>query len=159
MGFLSLLLVVAAAWLVFTGRIQRLTGRDGAMLGLAIVGAVLAARGQTAIGGVPLLISALYATRRFWPRRKPRPVSPPAVDMEALREARALLGVDEDADEVEIRAAHRRLIAKNHPDAGGTQALAEKINEARTLLLRHTGESKGSHLSTSPSPHEPTGSP
>jgi len=164
MGFLSLLLVIAAAWLVFTGRIQRLTGRDGAMLGLAIVGAVLAARGQAVIGGVPLMISALYAARRLWPRRRGgRSGSParsgPGIDPAAVGEARALLGVAEDADETAIRAAHRRLIAKNHPDAGGTQALAEKINEARTLLLRHRNESKGSHSPASDSPQEPTGYP
>ncbi|MGE4411737.1 MAG: molecular chaperone DnaJ, partial [Sphingobium sp.] len=130
MGFLSLALVIAAAWLVFTGRIQRLTGKDGVMLGLAIVGAVAAARGQVLIGGLPLLLSTLYAVRRLWPRRRRRPAPSPAparpAEAAALRDARALLGVDERADEPTIRAAHRRLNARNHPDAGGTQALAER---------------------------------
>ncbi len=162
MGFLSLALVIAAAWLVFTGRIQRLTGKDGVMLGLAIVGAVAAARGQVLIGGLPLLLSTLYAVRRLWPRRRRRAAPSPAparpAEAAALRDARALLGVDERADETAIRAAHRRLIARNHPDAGGTQALAEKINEARTILLRHIQDKKGSHPSPSDSPQEPTGS-
>lgn len=161
MGFLSLLLVIAAAWLVFTGRIQRLSGKDGVMLGLAIVGAVLAARGQTVLGGPPLLIATLYAARRFWPRSPARPAVPrtTGTDPAALGEARALLGLAEGADEAAIRAAYRRLIAKNHPDAGGTQALAEKINEARNILLRHTLESNRSHLPPSGPPQEPTGSP
>ncbi len=142
MGFLALLLVGFAAWLAFTGRLRRLTTLDGAMLGVSIVSAILAARGKPLIGGVPLLLTALYGLRRFSrsaPARRPAPESD-----DALREARALLGVGPDADGQAIRAAHRRLIAKIHPDAGGTEALAKKINDARSLLLRNLTERNGS---------------
>ncbi len=141
MGFLALLLALFAVWLTVTGRLKRMTMMDGAMLGLAIVGAIMAARGRPIIGGAPLLISALYTLRRNMKPRAARstgrPPSPFAEDA-AIREARALLGVDEHADAAQIKAAHRRLIAKIHPDAGGTEALAEKINQARAILLRHT---------------------
>ena len=141
MGFLALLLALFAVWLTVTGRLKRMTMMDGMMLGLAIVGAVMAARGRPIIGGAPLLISALYTLRRNMKPRAARstgrPSSPFAEDA-AIREARALLGVDEHADAAQIKAAHRRLIAKIHPDAGGTEALAEKINQARAILLRHT---------------------
>ena len=50
-------------------------------------------------------------------------------------EARALLGVGEGASSDDIRAAHRRLIAKVHPDAGGSQGLATRVNAARDALL------------------------
>ena len=50
-------------------------------------------------------------------------------------EARALLGVGEGAGADDIRAAHRRLIAKVHPDAGGSQGLATRVNAARDALL------------------------
>ncbi len=53
----------------------------------------------------------------------------------ALREARALLGVSAWADEAEIRAAHRRMIGRVHPDAGGSTALAGRVNAARDLLV------------------------
>ena len=53
-----------------------------------------------------------------------------------LAEARALLGLSLGADREAIVAAHRRLIARNHPDSGGTQALAARLNAARDLLLR-----------------------
>jgi preprotein translocase subunit Sec63 len=50
-------------------------------------------------------------------------------------EARALLGVGEDASAEDIRAAHRRLIAKVHPDAGGSSGLAVRVNAARDALI------------------------
>lgn len=141
MGVFVLLLVGFAAWLALTGRLRRLTTLDGAMLGVSIVSAILAARGKPIIGGVPLLLSALYALRRL---SRTAPARRPPLEDNALREARALLGVGPDADAEAIRAAHRRLIAKIHPDAGGTQALAEKINEARSLLLGNLNERNGS---------------
>lgn len=57
---------------------------------------------------------------------------PPAA---ALAEARQLLGVAADADAAAIRAAHRRLMARVHPDAGGSAGLANQVNAARDLLL------------------------
>lgn len=51
-------------------------------------------------------------------------------------EARLLLGVKPGATPDEIRAAHRRIIARVHPDAGGSEELARKINAARDLLLK-----------------------
>ena len=50
-------------------------------------------------------------------------------------EARALLGVGEDASAEDIRAAHRRLITKVHPDAGGSAGLATRVNAARDALI------------------------
>ena len=139
MGLLALVLIGVAGWLIFTGKLSRMTGKDGMMLGLAIVGAVMAARGSKIWGAIPLGVAALYALRR-WSAATPRKAftpPPSAPEPETVREARALLGVEATASEEEIRAAHRRLIAKIHPDAGGTEALAEKINEARSILLQH----------------------
>lgn len=50
-------------------------------------------------------------------------------------EASAVLGVGIDADADDVITAHRKLIAQIHPDKGGTDYLAAKINEAREVML------------------------
>ena len=72
---------------------------------------------------VGVMIYAWVKNRFFRP-----PAMPPS-------EARRLLGVSEDASLQEIRDAHRRLIAKVHPDAGGSAELATRVNTARDALV------------------------
>ena len=81
---------------------------------------------------IALLVA--YLGWRLWhgPARAAKRVAPVRGD---LTEARALLGVGADADAAEIRAAHRRLVADAHPDHGGTDEAARRLNAARDLLL------------------------
>lgn len=51
-------------------------------------------------------------------------------------EAAAVLGVSPVAPPEDVRAAYKKLISQIHPDRGGTDYLAAKINEARDVLLR-----------------------
>jgi hypothetical protein len=52
-----------------------------------------------------------------------------------LDEAADILGIDSNASKEEIIKQHKRLMQRLHPDRGGSDALAAKINEARDTLL------------------------
>ena len=77
-----------------------------------------------------------YLDRRLgadW-RQRQAPPRGPRTDM-TRAEALAILGLAEGASEDEIKAAHRRLIMRMHPDAGGSAELAARINRAKDVLL------------------------
>ncbi|RJF94214.1 J domain-containing protein [Sphingomonas cavernae] len=76
-----------------------------------------------------LLLGIIAIIWLWWKGHKVGPAMSPD-------EARLLLGVQPGATADEIRAAHRRIIARVHPDAGGSEELARKINAARDLLLK-----------------------
>ena len=76
---------------------------------------------------------------RLWPGGRPDQESPPPRERPTSTMTRAealkVLGLPDDASEDDIRAAHRKLIISNHPDKGGSDYLASKINEAKDVLL------------------------
>jgi DnaJ family protein C protein 19 len=80
--------------------------------------------------GKLIVILALAGLIYVWWRRQAMAAAP----MRAS-EARTLLGVGEGASLDDIRAAHRRLIARVHPDAGGSAGLATRVNAARDALI------------------------
>jgi hypothetical protein len=127
LGPLVLLGAGLLVWAWFTGRLEGLT-QDDVIAGLVfLLGLELLFRGRLVPGAALMAAALLWAA---WRRR--RAPAPPALPVE---EARRLLGVRPDASLADIREAHRRLIARVHPDAGGSDELAHRVNAARDALV------------------------
>ena len=112
---------------------------------------VLTGRGGIALGALtlfgPLLYNRLRAARLYGSRpgatgtagsgrtEAPRPRG----GAMSRQEAYQVLGLQPGATEAEIRAAHHRLMRTAHPDAGGSDWLAARVNMARDVLLGGRG--------------------
>jgi len=74
----------------------------------------------------------------WFPRDEPVAAPPPSRNVRPQMpadEALKVLGLNSSASPDDIRAAHKRLMMQNHPDRGGSDYLASKINEAKDALL------------------------
>jgi hypothetical protein len=109
-------------------------------LAAAAFGAFLCLRGEIYIGG-PLVMFGLglmgfVKLQAGWSQRRGGPAGP-SPSRASMSRAQALqtLGLDGDASEADIKAAHRRLMKEHHPDKGGDVERAARINAAKELLL------------------------
>ncbi len=85
---------------------------------------------------VPLIEAWLDRAAPEWREQDAYAEPPPTASGPMSRaEALSILGLEEGADEAAIRAAHRRLMQAAHPDRGGSDWLAARINQARDVLL------------------------
>ncbi len=60
---------------------------------------------------------------------------PPDPERMSRQDALKILGLGESPSEDEIKEAHHKLMLKHHPDLGGTDYFAAKINQAKEVLL------------------------
>lgn len=127
------------------GRVRKgaFAGRSLAELERAELLALLATAGREDPPSVALLEAYLDRREPGWRTARAEAGPGTAASATAMdeRTARAILGVGPEADAEEIRAAHRRLMARLHPDHGGSDFLAAQINAAKELLLGRRGGS------------------
>ena len=100
-------------------------------------GELLEERIEAASDADSVRVLEAYLDRRLGPGwRTAQKQAPSAGKSDMTREeAFAVLGLPDGAAADDIRAAHRRLIQRVHPDAGGSADLAARINRARDILL------------------------
>jgi DnaJ-domain-containing protein 1 len=114
------------------------TGRRLSELGLGELLRMLELYRDSDAQSAAVLEAYLDREHADWRDQEPPPGRPgagggstPMSEHEAL----AILGLAPGADREAIRDAHRRLMQKLHPDRGGSDYLAAKINEAKRFLL------------------------
>jgi DnaJ homolog subfamily C member 19 len=127
----SLLAWIAALGGVTLALLLVLTGREGIAFGaLAMFGPLIWQRWRA--------YRASLGTRPNQQQAGESSQPPPrrAAGGMSVDEAYQVLGLHPGATEAEIRAAHHRLMRTAHPDSGGSDWLATRINLARDVLLR-----------------------
>ena len=121
--------------------VKALLGWVAALAGLTVgTGLLLTGRGAGAIG---MLIVFGPLAWSWWQESKltskpgPRPGRAPPGRAGRMPRAEALdvLGLQDPVTEADVRAAYLRLIRVAHPDGGGSDWLAARVNQARDTLL------------------------
>lgn len=84
-----------------------------------------------------LLMSYLDRAHEGWSGDREEAFKPSATGTRmSQQQARDILGVSESSSKKDINKAHKRLMQKLHPDRGGSDYLAQQINQARDVLLK-----------------------
>ena len=143
LGIFALLVLMGA--LGALSRAQVASIKEFGLWMLAVGGLLLAVlllftRGPAGLGTLvllgPLLWSWVGQARQGTGMRGrgARPRAAPGGRM-TREEAYQVLGLKPGASAADIRAAHHRLMRAAHPDVGGSDWLAARINQARNSLL------------------------
>ena len=104
-----------------------------ALAGLSVATLLfLTGRGVVAVSGLVLLGPLAWS---YWQESRGRRTRPEAPTRMTRREALDVLGLREGASDSDIRAAWVHLMRTAHPDGGGTDWLAARVNQAKDVLL------------------------
>lgn len=106
---------------------------------LAALMLILTGRGGFALFALSFLLPLFWDrwAARFFPPPSPGTGEAPRARPGGMsrEEAYQVLGLKPGATNADIKAAHRRLMAAAHPDRGGSDWIAARLNQARDVLL------------------------
>lgn len=83
----------------------------------------------------PRLLTAARVARKVSGGMPPRADAPHRPRRMTRREALSVLELSDDATRAEISRRYRQMMQTVHPDRGGSEELARKVNEAKSVLL------------------------
>ena len=137
LGMLALLMFAARSFSrASVDSIKALLAWIAALAGLSLaVMLFLTGRGAAAISGLVLLGPLAWS---WWKEAAVRGAAPgPARRAGPMTRAEALevLGLKDPVSESDVRAAWVRLMRVAHPDGGGSDWLAARVNQAKDVLL------------------------
>jgi hypothetical protein len=153
-GVVALILAFAAAGLLLWRMASGNAGADNRNMTLLkavaflVLAAALFAAKLWPLAFMTIIAAAAVTGIETWRDRmiradEARAAAPLAKSGMDAAEAASILGVGDGASADDIRAAHKKLIGQLHPDKGGTDYLAAKINDARDLLLSRLEKKTG----------------
>lgn len=125
----TLCLLVGLAVLAATGRLHWIAAVGAAVLPFL-------RRGLSLLRYLPVF-KGLFGAYQQYGRKAGGGDRGAAQGSMSLEEAREILDLGPDPSRDEIIAAHRRLMQKLHPDRGGSNYLAQQLNEAKRILLKN----------------------
>lgn len=102
---------------------------------------VLAITSKAALWRRALLLLTPWLVEQFFIRKKTNTTPPPHgknptnIGVMSEKEAAAILNVAPNANRDTINHAYKALMKKLHPDMGGSAYFADKLNQARDVLL------------------------
>jgi hypothetical protein len=139
-GLIWLALAAIAVWaLVRLGRQGERPGRGHWRIAATLLGAVLMAAAVLAAShGAWVAMAGMAAAGLYLivTSRARAAATAPSSGRISEAEARSILGVPPGASAEVINTAWRRLMGRAHPDQGGTEGLASRLNAARDRLLK-----------------------
>ena len=138
-------------WLKLPKNQQRKSGKQMALWAIAILvlGLVVTGRAHWLMGVLATLLALAGRVAQFAQyiplfkkifgdsnHQQPPTGNTPSNQNMSRQDAADILGVDVNAEQEEIRLAHKKLMQKIHPDRGGSDALAKQINQAKEILSK-----------------------
>lgn len=153
--FLAVMVLVGVMWFLGWYRRARPAQRNRALRSILLYGVGIAILVLVLTGRIPWLFAIIsaavpwlnraMAARRAWKifaafkkpgaSRQQHSQTPGSGTLDTT-EAYEVLGLAPGATKQEIIEAHRKLIHKIHPDLGGSDYLAARINQAKDVLLK-----------------------